>query len=123
MSALPPEIEFLRVWYAWATYDAIEEGPFSRRFGLCENALRFDRSGIVHDRLKGLLLADFGYAVFPFGQAAYNHFAVTRRMHRDPNRLAWVEQKLKQYGIIISPPIPFSYHVDSTPYRYDEGDF
>ena len=123
MNELPPEIEFLQVWYSWATYDAIEEHPFSRRFGLCENALLFDRSGAVNDRLKGMLFVDFGCAIFPFGQDAYNHHAVTRTMHRDPNRLAWVAQKLKQYDIIIPPPIPFSYHVESTPYRYDGGEF
>lgn len=85
----PALSKYLTEWYEWATGDAVDEEPFSRMFGLCDDAPLEVRA-----ELKALLYADFGDADLPFGVKDYFPRFVARTQHQCPKRLAWVASKI-----------------------------
>lgn len=102
--------KFLADWYVWATgtqKPAAGEG-YWLDCGLCANlrwcfAEELDADAITElcKEMQDMFEEEFGTREYPFGEDAYN--SINHDAHQDPNRLAWVERKLHEAGIVAAP--------------------
>lgn len=113
--------KFLADWYVWATgtqKPAAGEG-YWLDCGLCANlrwcfAEELDADAITElcKEMQDMFEAEFGTREYPFGEDAYNSMAVSHNAHQDPNRLARVERKLHEAGIVAAPKWYRDFRID-----------
>lgn len=101
---------YLQDWYGWATgTQTPEDGkPYWNHIGLCGNLwlcplLNDAENGQVMVELDGLFRAEFSDDRFPFGGENYGRRCGLETQHQDPIRLAWVERKLAEVGVVAAP--------------------
>ena len=116
----------LERWYIWATgtqnpeddnsiMDAYQpkNGGFVRRHGLCLNADSYYPNPLS-DELDRIFMIEAGtdpdgedpeseHEFYPFGDQNYAERQDKNTNHEDPARLAWVEGKLAEAGVVAAP--------------------
>jgi len=102
-----PELyDFLKDWLFWAENGATPLRPYSRTTGLCYNIERYPQVSInssfscdrVFAELEDLFeIQKFSRPCYPFGFVSFHAAARSATMHLDPQRLAWVRNKIEEY--------------------------
>ena len=94
---------FLKAWLNWAENGAKNGYPFGRSVGLCRSAVSYagDNFGGIMGGLMGELMSIWEEEhldhCYPFGEEEYRASRLKNSQHKDPNRLAWVKSKIKEY--------------------------
>jgi hypothetical protein len=84
---LPETRAFLRDWLDWVNRGAPVANPYTRSWGLCSNAKKYDESGAVAENLGDVFKDEY-----PFGSVNYESRAASNTQHECPNRLAWARK-------------------------------
>jgi hypothetical protein len=99
--------KFLAEWLEWAEGGAEDCKPFDRSIGLCTSYhdWLFRRSGFeevgARKQLEFLFISDGLDKSYPFGgEEEYWDALEHDRQHLNPQRLAWVRSKVKQYETV-----------------------
>lgn len=110
---------YLQDWYGWATgTQTPDDGkPYWNHIGLCGNVwacplLNDADCGQVMVELDRLFSAEYDDSKFPFGPDNYTLRMNHETQHQDPNRLAWVERKLHEAGIVAAPKWYRDFRID-----------
>lgn len=94
---------FLKAWLNWAENGAENDKPFIRSVGLCRSARNYaeDNFGNIVGGIVGELISIWREEhldhCYPFGEDEYLASRLKNSQHKDPNRLAWVKSKIKEY--------------------------
>lgn len=111
--------KFLADWYVWATgtQNPVDGEEYWLDCGLCANlrwcfSEQLDADAITElcKEMQDMFEAEFGTREYPFGEDAYN--SISNNAHQDPNRLAWVERKLAERGIVAAPKWYRDFRID-----------
>lgn len=99
-------LQFYKEWLEHATSANADEDKhpvFSNRAGLCFNLLRWQEANLslrnypckklMKEQLKKITGLD---SVYPFGESSYEKHLLTSSQHKDPNRLRWVKNRIKE---------------------------
>ena len=90
--------EFYKAWLKWAEGGGKEIDYFGVWYGLCCSATLYSEPGLdLTDQLKRDFRSQGLSVAYPFGESTYRMYAVSGRMHTDPNRLAWVRERIAVY--------------------------
>lgn len=112
--------DFLQDWYGWATgtQKPADADPYWLDMGLCANLQwcykpKDTDPREIHDlnqEMKSIFLNEFGSEQYPFGEDAYN--SIRNNAHEDRNRLAWIESKLLEVGVVAAPKWYRDFRID-----------
>lgn len=99
-------LQFYKEWLEHATSANADEDKhpvFSNRAGLCFNLRRWQEANaslricpctkLMKEQLKKTTALG---SIYPFGESAYEKHLLTSSQHKDPNRLRWVKNRIKE---------------------------
>lgn len=96
-------LNFLKEWLREAEKPEGEkrESWFREDSGLCVNANKFDIYCKAHGlqdspEVEKIIIKEFSKISFPFGRSNYFARQEAKMQHLDPNRLAWVRNKIAE---------------------------
>lgn len=90
--------KFYCAWLAWAESGGESHPIFMRWCGLCHNLSKYSRFNEgLYEELKKEFRSKYLSTSYPFGERMYSKQSVEERLHTDPNRLAWVRERIAVY--------------------------